>query len=237
MWTTIILVKQTKLWFRCDNDWVKWINESIGSTIKSVKNTKLFVDLANIMVVHIMNNEIGCFNQFVLREQVWWHLYDACMKHGSDDKHILREYRLIMVRRGGLDPFMKVTGRQVHDPWHNLCFFLFKKVWVAWVCNRNNSHCLNSIVKKNCFLTKQGKLWFPLLNKLLSSFNFDSPYPLCCCCMEVLAFVMKGRNLFGEAYEKILSSMFLLTHVIPQVTKLQPSTPPNHRDMKWQKCL
>ena len=25
-------------------------------------------DLTNIMVVHIMNNEIGCFNQLVLRE-------------------------------------------------------------------------------------------------------------------------------------------------------------------------
>ena len=36
--------------------------------MKLVKNTKLFVDLTNIMVVHIMNNEIGCFNQFVLRE-------------------------------------------------------------------------------------------------------------------------------------------------------------------------
>ena len=36
--------------------------------MKLVKNTKLFVDLTNIMVVHIINNEIGCFNQFVLRE-------------------------------------------------------------------------------------------------------------------------------------------------------------------------
>ena len=36
--------------------------------MKLVKNTKLFVDLTNIMVVHIMNNEIGCFNQFFLRE-------------------------------------------------------------------------------------------------------------------------------------------------------------------------
>ena len=40
----------------------------MGSTMKLVKNTKLFVDFTNIMVVHIMNNEIGCFNQFVLRE-------------------------------------------------------------------------------------------------------------------------------------------------------------------------
>ena len=36
--------------------------------MKLVKNNKLFVDLTNIMVVHIKNNEIGCFNQFVLRE-------------------------------------------------------------------------------------------------------------------------------------------------------------------------
>ena len=36
--------------------------------MKLVIDTKLFVDLTNIMVVHIMNNEIGCFNQFVLRE-------------------------------------------------------------------------------------------------------------------------------------------------------------------------
>ena len=36
--------------------------------MKLVKNTKLFVDLTNIMVVHIMNNEIGCFNQFILDE-------------------------------------------------------------------------------------------------------------------------------------------------------------------------
>ena len=36
--------------------------------MKLVENTKLFVDMTNIMVVHIMNNEIGCFNKFVLRE-------------------------------------------------------------------------------------------------------------------------------------------------------------------------
>ena len=36
--------------------------------MKLVKNTKLLVDLTNKMVVHIMNNEIGCINQFVLRE-------------------------------------------------------------------------------------------------------------------------------------------------------------------------
>ena len=33
-----------------------------------VKNMKLFVDLANIMVVDITKNEIGYFNKFVLRE-------------------------------------------------------------------------------------------------------------------------------------------------------------------------
>ena len=36
------------------------LNNEIG------KDTKLLVDLTNIMVVHIMNYEIGCFNQFVL---------------------------------------------------------------------------------------------------------------------------------------------------------------------------
>ena len=68
MWTTIILVKLTKLWFRCNNDWVRWTNESIGSTMKLVENIKLFVDLTYIMVVHIMNNQTGCFNQFDIRE-------------------------------------------------------------------------------------------------------------------------------------------------------------------------
>ena len=68
MWKTIILVKLTQLWFRCNNNWVRWTNKSIGSTIKLVNDTNFFVDLTNIMVVHIMNNEIGCFNQFVLRE-------------------------------------------------------------------------------------------------------------------------------------------------------------------------
>ena len=38
--------------------------------MKFVRNNKLFVDFTNIMVVHIMNNEIGCFNQFILREWV-----------------------------------------------------------------------------------------------------------------------------------------------------------------------
>ena len=38
--------------------------------MKLIKNTKLFVDLTNIMVVHIMNNEIGCYNQLVLREHM-----------------------------------------------------------------------------------------------------------------------------------------------------------------------
>ena len=36
--------------------------------MKLVKNTKLFVDLTNIMVVHIINNKIGCFDHFVLTE-------------------------------------------------------------------------------------------------------------------------------------------------------------------------
>ena len=67
MWTTIILVKLTELWFKCNNDWVRWTNEIIGSTMKLVKNTKLFVIVTNKMVVHIMNNEIGDFNQFVLK--------------------------------------------------------------------------------------------------------------------------------------------------------------------------
>ena len=39
--------------------------------MKLVKNTKLFVDLTSIMVIHIMNNEIGCFDQFVLRETLF----------------------------------------------------------------------------------------------------------------------------------------------------------------------
>ena len=68
MWTTLIVVKLTKSWFRCNNDWVRRTTESIDSTMKLIKNTKLFVDLTNIMVVHIMNNEIGCYNQLVLRE-------------------------------------------------------------------------------------------------------------------------------------------------------------------------
>ena len=36
VWTTIILVQLTELWFRCNNDWVRWTNESIGSTMKLV---------------------------------------------------------------------------------------------------------------------------------------------------------------------------------------------------------
>ena len=39
---------------------------------------KVFVDMTNIMVVHIMNNEIGCFDQFVLREYHWdFYIYDS----------------------------------------------------------------------------------------------------------------------------------------------------------------
>ena len=38
--------------------------------MKLVKNNKLFVDLTKIMVVHIMNNKIGCFKQFVLKRVV-----------------------------------------------------------------------------------------------------------------------------------------------------------------------
>ena len=68
MWKTIILVKLTELWFRCKNDWFRRTNESIGSTMKLVENIILFVDLTNIMVVHIINNETGCFNQFALWE-------------------------------------------------------------------------------------------------------------------------------------------------------------------------
>ena len=38
------------------------LNNEIG------QNTNFFVDLTNVMVVHIMNIKIGCFNQSVLRE-------------------------------------------------------------------------------------------------------------------------------------------------------------------------
>ena len=62
------MVTLAEFWFRCKNDWFRRTNESVCSTMKLFKNTKLFVDLTNIMVVHIMNNEIGCYNQLVLRE-------------------------------------------------------------------------------------------------------------------------------------------------------------------------
>ena len=92
----VILVKLTELWFRCNNNWVRWTNESIGSTVKLVKNTKLFVDLTNIMVVHIMNNEIGCFNQFVLRE------YSAHCKGPVPSKSLVSQFSVWMSERGSI---------------------------------------------------------------------------------------------------------------------------------------
>ena len=42
------------------------VNMEVQSMAKG--NIKLLVDLTNIMVVHIMNNKIGYFDKFVLRE-------------------------------------------------------------------------------------------------------------------------------------------------------------------------
>ena len=58
------------LWVRCMNTFVfNCNNDSIGPTMIIGEKYQLFVDLTNIMVVHIMNNKTGCFNQFILR--VW----------------------------------------------------------------------------------------------------------------------------------------------------------------------
>ena len=50
--------------FRCNN-------ESVGPKMiisKRVKDNKLFVNLTNIMVIHIMNSMIVYFSQSVLRD-------------------------------------------------------------------------------------------------------------------------------------------------------------------------
>ena len=68
--------------------------------MKLVENTKLFVDLTNIMVFHIMNNETGCFlsicfkrvqccnidEDLMTREQVKNIVRYAVSKNGFDEK-------------------------------------------------------------------------------------------------------------------------------------------------------
>ena len=69
MWTTIILVKSTNNLVFLTNFIVEPILSLVLRTQSSLHLNHNSVSLTNTMVVHIMNNQIGCFNQVILRVQ------------------------------------------------------------------------------------------------------------------------------------------------------------------------